>query len=299
MKTIGIDRDSYLVYEGNSMYGHGLFPTPTLLPADILNESDADLAPKKNSDLQRLPFIFIDDGYDPTSRVRKGRIYEKLESQPQQWYVHMHPAMPGESRKVTGSGYINKSLITFREFNFFPTLKHLGIENPLVVLGSNDQFTIWSVIDVETSISGETILFLKARKTIGVLPKINYDAIDGKYHHQIKDKLSRLADDIYKAGPDSIVDRSREAACAIVNAFLLELGYVEKDKDLGQLAKPLREKAEKRIASNCVESLALLHSRTKHAEQENKSLRRVTESDAEYAVQSVAMLLHELGFAHE
>jgi len=299
MKTIGIDSDSYLVYEGNTMYGYGLFPTPTLLPADILNELEDELAPEKNNDLQRLPFVFIDDGYDPTSRVRKGRIYERWDSQPQQWHVHMHPAVPGESRQVTGSGYIKKSLITFREFNFLPTLKHLGIENPLVVLGSNDQFTIWTVIDVETSISGETILFLKARKTIGVLPKVNYEAIDSKYHSQIKDKLGRLADDIYKAGPDSIVDRSREAASAIVNAYMLEKSLIEKDRDLGQLAKPLKEKAEKRIASNCVESLALLHSRTKHAEQQNKALRHVTEADAEYAVQSVSVLLHELGYVYE
>lgn len=299
MKTIGIDSDSFLIYEGNSTWGHAIWPTPEIIPAAIVEESLEDLSPKDNNDLLMMAFIFIDEGYDPASRIRKGRIFEKTESRPEQWHVQMHPAIPGEGRQLNAKGVIAKQLVSFRQFNFNPKLKQLEVNQPLIILGSNTQFTIWSVIDIETSISGETILFLKARKTIGVLPKINYAAIDNKYHAQIKDKLGRLADDIYKAGPDSIVDRSREAACAIVNAYMLELGYIEKDKDLGQLAKPLRDKAEKRIASNCVETLALLHSRTKHAEQQNKSLRHITEGDAEYAVQSVSVLLHELGYVYE
>lgn len=296
MKIIGIDSDSYLVYEGNSTWGHAVWPTPEVIPADIVEESSDDLSPTNNNDLLMIPFIFIDEGYDPSSRIRKGRIFEKTESRPEQWHVQMHPAIPGESRQLNAKGVIAKQLVSFRQFNFHPKLKRMGVDQPLITLGSNTQFTIWSVIDIETSISGETILFLKARKTIGVLPKVNYEAIDSKFHPQIKDKLGRLTDDIYKAGPDSIVDRSREAACAIVNAYMLKQGYIEKDKDLGQLARPLREKAEKRIASNCVESLALLHSRTKHAEQQNKSLRYVTEADAEYAVQSVAIVIAELGW---
>lgn len=122
----------------------------------------------ENNNIQRLPFIFIDEAYDPVSRVRKGKIYEKYDFQPNDWYVQMHPAIPAEGRQLGGKGVIKKSLVSSRQFNFEPVLKQLGIEHPLVIVGSNTQFTIWSVIDVETSISGKTILYLKARKTIGV-----------------------------------------------------------------------------------------------------------------------------------
>ena len=63
----------------------------------------------------------------------------------------MHPAIPAEGRQLGADGVIIKSLASFHQFNFEPILRKLGIENPLIVLGSNTQFTIWSVIDVETS----------------------------------------------------------------------------------------------------------------------------------------------------
>ena len=298
MKTIGIDTNNYLVYEGNGTYGHAVWPTPAILPAAIVDESSDDLSPEYNN-IQKLPFIFIDEGYDPVSRVRKGKIYEKYDSQPNDWYVQMHPAIPAEVRQLGAKGVIKKSLVSFRQFNFESVLKQLGVEHPLVILGSNTQFTIWSVINVETSISGETILFLKARKTIGVLPKIDYSAINGNYHNQLKDKLERLASDIHQAGPDSIVDRSREAASVIINTFLLEHEHIENHRDLGQLVSVLREKAEKYVAANCADTLAKLHSRTKHSEQEKRSVRRLNEIDAEYAIQTVVVLLHECGYVRD
>jgi len=294
MKTIGIDSDSYLVYEGNSTWGHAIWPTPEIIPAAIVEESLEDLTPKYNDDLHMMPFIFIDEGYDPTSRIRKGRIFEKTESRPEQWHVQMHPAIPGECRDLNSKGIITKQLVSFRQFNFNPKLKQLEIEQALVILGSNAQFTIWSVIDIETSVSGETILYLKARKTIGALPKVNYSMIDVQYHNQIKDKLNLLADDIYKAGPDSIVDRAREAASAIINIFLLSNKYIGKSKDLGQLVDELNKKAKKFITANCADTLAKFHSRTKHVEQDNKELRPINEQDAELAVQLVGEILYEL-----
>ena len=299
MKTIGIDQNNYLVYEGNSTYGHAIWPTPAILPASIVDESVDDLSPKFNNDLLRLPFLFVDDGYDPTSRVRKGRIFEKYEMQPNKWHVHPHPATPEDDDKHTNrNGVLPKLLATFREFNFQPKLRQLDISNPLIALGSNTQFTIWSIIDIETSVSGETIIFLKARKTIGVLPKVDYSKINAQYHEQIKNKLGSLADDVYKAGPDSIVDRSREAASAIINIYLSECEYIDKHRDLGQLVTPLRDKAKKYITANCVDILAKLHSRTKYSEQKNKGLRPINTHDAELAVQSVGMILNELNWAH-
>lgn len=297
MKMIGVEPNTYLVYEGNSMWGHAMWPTPELIPACIIDEEKEDLSPTNNNDLQKLPFVFIDGGYDPTSRIRKGRIYERQETQPNDWYVHPHAATPRDSRHAVKDGVLTKSLVTFREFNLQPVLNELKISNPLIILGSNTQFTIWSVIDVETSISGETILFLKARKTIGAIPKINYSSINEEYQKQIKDKLDLLTDDIYKAGPDSVVDRAREAASAIINVYLLSNEHIDKSDDLGKLVNPLKNKAKKFIVANCADTLAKLHSRTKHVEQDNKKLRPVNESDAELAVQLIATILYELEFA--
>lgn len=295
MKTIGIDTDNYLVYEGRSLYGHGVWPSPSVLPAIIFDEHNGDLTPSGNVRNDLPPFILIDDGYDPTSRVRKGRIYEKRQTvQPCEWHVYPHPAAPDKAEKINPNGVTRKQLATYCEFNFYPKLKELGVREPLIILGSNLQFTIWSVIDVETSMSSETILFLKARKTIGVIPKIDYSVIDEQHHSQIRGKLDILSDEVHRAGPDSIVNSSREAACAIINTYLLSNEFLTDEcKDLGQLVMPLQQKAKKYIVANCADTLAKLHSRTKYTEQENNDLRPVDERDAELAVQSIGIILRE------
>lgn len=298
MRTIGIDQDNYLVYECNNSWGHAIWPTPHTIPATIFDESASNLTPKENNHLVTLPYLYIDDGYDPTSRVRKGRIYERHGPlQPSQCFVYPHPAIPNDISAVNENGVIEKTLASFRAFNYSAIMKRRGFSEPIVVLGSNDQFTIWSVIDVETSIAGETIIYLKSRKSMGFLPKVNFSKIEDCYHAQIRDKLDLLLEDVYKAGADSIVDRAREAASAIINAYLLSQGHIDKHKDLGQLATPLKDKEQKYITANCVDTLAKLHSRAKTVEQSNKGLRAINEHDAELAVNSVGMILVELDFA--
>ena len=92
MKTIGFDTTNFLVYEDNTFLGHPLWPSPSLLPATIVGERNNDLTPLDNNRHEYPPFLFLDDGYDPTSRIRKGKIYEKFKSvQPYPWNVYPHP----------------------------------------------------------------------------------------------------------------------------------------------------------------------------------------------------------------
>lgn len=294
MKTIGIDKDSHLVYEGSTFWGHGFWPAPLLLPTAIIDESADDFTPPNDSSGDYPPYMLLDDGYDPTSRIRRGKIYQKYQAlQPYPWHVHPHPARPGDGQQIDDQGVIKRQLVTYCEFGFRSELQRLEMERPLIVLGSSTQFTIWSVIDLEASISGETILFLKARQTIGALPRVDYFKISNQHKKLIKAKLELLSEDLYRAGFDSIVDRAREAASAIVNAYLANNSPNDKQKDLGQLVIPLRDKAKKHIAANCVDTLAKLHSRTKYTEQQNKELRHNNSRDADFAVQSVSMLLRE------
>lgn len=298
MKTIGIDTNNYLVYEGNGFWGHALWPSPSLLPASIVDEHNDDLVPSENTRTDYPPFVFLDDGYDPTSRIRKGRFYEKYQDvQPAEWHVYPHPATPNEIQAVNVNGVIKKRLATFCEFNFYPKLKHLNIIDPLIILGFDTQFTIWSVIDVETSMSGETILFLKARKSIGVFPKVNYSEIDEKFKSQIREKLNILAEDVHKAGPESIVDCCREAITAILSAYLQMQGHKAGD-DLGDLVSEMRKrKPDLSVIGDLANVIARYHSRRKHVVQEKFSPRRITEQDAELAIQSVGVVLCDLGWA--
>lgn len=119
MKTIGIDEDNFLVYEGNNHWGHGVWPTPVILPMSITDESRKDLSPAHSTGLSYFPYIFIDDGYDPTSRVRRGRVYEKHNQQPYQWHVYDHPALDRKTKiPDPREDVLPKSLYTFQQCYF-------------------------------------------------------------------------------------------------------------------------------------------------------------------------------------
>ena len=300
MKAIGIDQDLYLVYEGQRGWGQAVWPVPTLLAASIIDESCKELTPAP-SELQRAPFIFVDEGYDPVSRVRKGRLFMKPNSPLEEWYLSPHPAVPGEQTKADlRKGLINKQLVTFWEFNWTPILTQLEIERPLVLLGNTNQYTIWSVIAVEASFSGEAIVYLKARKTLGALPRIKYDLIPESSREQVRAKIDYLATEINVAGPESIVDAVREAMTSILSAYAQQAGLAAAGLDLGKLANSLAQAPEqerKGIVINLAKTVALLHSRRKNSEQERRDIRPITEQDAELAIQSVATVVCDIGWA--
>jgi len=296
MKTIGIDQNNHLIYEGNGNWGHALWPSPSILPAYILS-FEGELELNNRTNIQRQPYIFIDEGYDPASRVRKGRIFEKTESSPSEWHVMPHPAL-NEKIPVSQEA-IRKQLVTFRGFNFSTKMQQERLNSPCILLGTNNHYTIWSVVDVETSISGETILFIKSRKVIGSLPKINYALINSSSNQNaIEEKIQLLSQDISNAAPDSVVDRCRESASAIINAYLAENNFLDKAKDLGQLENHLRNDANKHIVANLASALAKFHSRTKYVEQSNRKTRPVTEQDAEFSIHALGVILIELGWGY-
>lgn len=300
MKAIGIDQDSYLVYEGQRGFGQAVWPTPTLLAASIIDESSKELRPPPN-DLLWTPFIFVDEGYEPVSRVRKGRLFMKPDAPNEEWHLYPHPAVPGEQAQTAlRNGRLTKRLVSFWEFSWAPKLKQLAIERPLVLLGNTNQYTIWSVIAVEASFSGEVIVYLKARKTLGALPRIKYDLIPESSQEQVRSKINYLATEINIAGPESIVDAAREAMTAILSAYAQQAGLAAAGLDLGKLANALAqapERERKGVVINLAKTVALLHSRRKNAVQEQRAIRQITEQDAEWAIQSVGMALSDIGWA--
>ena len=233
-----------------------------------------------------------DESYDPVSRIRKGRIFLNNGNQPLHWKHIRHP-LHNNALNDLGA-----SLCTFSEFNFYSILESKGIINPYIVLGTGNHSTIWTIVDAEGSISGEVVLFLKARKVIGALPKVDYSLIiSAKDRSQIEEKLELLYKDLVSAVPDSVVDRCREAACAAGNTYLIQSGVTEKATDLGKVASNLTV-AGKQVAANQAATLATLHSRTKTIEQSNRGIRKVNELDAEFAVHSLGLILIELGFGY-
>lgn len=294
--NIGIERHSSLVYEGTSNYGHPVWPSPILLQVVIASEGDSEFKAAQVGNLTGDSLLFREETYNSSSRVRRGRLYRAGNLQPASWQVYPHPVLPYEIKEAEKrNGTLSKDVYSFSSFRLKQYLHEKKLDRPIFLLGAGEGFTIWTLVNIETSATGDEVVALRARKSIGALPHLEREKIlaaDGK---AVLEKIETLEEELFRAGPESIVDRSREAATAILSKYLQSAGKVDAGKDLGALAKAVAEEGFE-IVANAARIIARLHARAKHAEQEKKPLREITEQDAEFAVQAVGTILCDIGW---
>ena len=291
---IGIDRDSEIVFEGNNCYGaHIVWPSPMLTPAKFILASDKQVLPARYDTYTN--YLFREDTFDPVTRVRRGRFYKSNQTQPDRWTVMISPPMSADSfiQHKNAFTYFSCPKSEIPEFS--------EASQSLVVLGTENAFSLWKIINREWIYTNEFVVTLKSRQSLGALPEIDWALVPDK-SGLVKEKLETLADDIYRAGSESVVDRAREAAIAILSAHLQNEGITEAiGKDLGALTDLLDKrngKNSQRVVRCAAEIPQRLHSRGRHPEQEKRdNLRPIREQDAELAVQCVGVMLCDLGWA--
>lgn len=291
MINIGIDTNLGLVYEGDSHYGRGLWPTPVITPAKFVDLSNDEF--KAHTSSEHFGYRFREDSFDPIARIRRGRFYCAQGSQPQQWRVARHPGSPFDSITRDIHGF-SKSLDTF----FGNPIWHKHIKGrrdlPIVLLGIDERFTAWTIISVEAISTGEDLVTLKARNSFGILPQIIEDKIPEEFHAKLNQTLNTFVDEVHHSSPVSVIDRARDVASqALLAHFNLKRSEAQ---DLGELIKRLKTEGRV-IAENAANIIARLHARAKPSEQEKRELRPIREQDADLAVQCVGTILCEIGFA--
>jgi len=200
---------------------------------------------------------------------------------------------------VDQHGMINVAVSSYQPYRF-PANR--SISQDLIILGSSAGFSIWSVIGIETISTREELVTLKARQSFGALPEIYWDKVPSEHRHKVRETIEKLADDYRRAGSESVIDRAREAATAILSAYLQDKGVEKaKGRDLGDLVKTLVENIgphEQRILACAAEIPQRLHSRDKSSEKEKRDkLRPIREQDAELAVQCIGVMLCDLRWA--
>jgi hypothetical protein len=291
MINIGIEQNLGLVYEGDSHYGRGLWPTPVITPAKFVYLSDGEFKAHSSSDV--FGYRFREDSFDPISRIRRGRFYCAEGSQPQQWRVARHPGSPFDSISRDIHGF-SKSLDTF--FGNPVWYKYIkGKKNlPIVLLGVDERFTAWTIISVEAISTGEDLVTLKARNSFGILPQIIDSKVPSEFQAKFNQTLNTFTDEVHHSSPVSVIDRARDFA---TQALLAHFNLQKNDaQDLGELIKRLKVEGLI-IAENAANIIARLHARAKPSEQEKRELPPIREQDADLAVQCVGTLLCEIGFA--
>lgn len=294
MLTIGIEDREGLVYEGAIPYGRALWPAPIITPAKIVFESEGPLVAERSSGSITQTCRFREDYYDPVSRIRRGRFYFASGVQPSEWYVQPHPAMPLEGRSGDKHDLV-KRLDTFQSRSIWNEyFKDGRREQPLVLLGLDDRFTVWTIVNIEAISTREDLVTLKARSSLGILPVIRNDEVPASFRTRVDESLNAFVDEVHRSAPVSVIDRARDAASQVLLAYFGADG--NNARDLSALAKRL-ESEEKAIAASAAKIIARLHARAKPSERAKRIMRAIREQDAELAIQCVGTLLCELGWA--
>jgi len=262
-------------YEGSRAFLRAIYPRPTVSPVRL-------------EDFPHFEIIFREDSYDATTRVRRGRFYQKIGSLNIQTDRISYLPYP---RPIEFSG----SVIDFP--NAFEQSDKLNAtlrskEGYDVLIGFGDAATRWRIIDAEALSDGTTLFTLKSFSSFGLLPVLKSDA------PEIRSAYEKVVDAV-KYAPVSIVDVCRDSAYVILAE---KFGQA---KDLGDLIKKIENSlAEKDniMVPSAAKIINRLHPRGKAAEQARQSragkpLRPVVDDDAQLAIRLFGFLLTELALA--
>lgn len=296
---IGVDENRGLVFEGDSYYGaHLVWPVPVMTSARFVDSSAKDYSNAHSG--SPVTYYFREDMFDPVSRIRRGRFYKYANASGGNWQVIYSPHVSIPHSGTNGDAlFCERSLSDYRPCVISGELNDLGLAQSIVVLGKEKSSTIWSIIHIETSFTGEEMVTLKARQSLGALPAVNFQSLPPPDAKNIQEALQTLEDDYHLASPESVVDRANEAATRILNAYLFLCEGKTQDSlykatlAIGKLAAEVK----KEVARNAADIVRLLHGRTKYAVQKENNARVIREQDAELAVQCIGVMLCDLGWA--
>jgi len=280
--NIGLDKNRGKVFEGcASNYGRELTSPPVISRCKLITDK-SQLTAGAHYECESDGYIFREDFFAPKSRIRRGRFYKPSESLTDQWKDEQNPQM----------NLGDRSTYTYRRTSIWSYFHREGHRDIYVLLGEGQRYTVWKLVDMEVIFTGEELHTLKALSTFGLLPGLLDNEIPQDALPLVQDTVTKVVDDMYTASAESIVDHCREAAAAIISAFVEKPG-----KDLGKLVQPLRElPTPLNLAANAADTLAKLHSRRKSSEIQKHGFRRIQDEDAQHAVSCLGLIMVELGW---
>ena len=232
-------------------------------------------------------YIFREDSFDATTRIRRGRFYQSAgDIQPTRVRFH-------ESGEATVLSH------RFLSYGQRPTTK-------FVAIGVED--SLWRILGAERITTSEWLVTLKARGGAGLLPEINADAIPEAGRSDVVKAVDHMVDVAHRETPGSIVDVARNTAALLMTTYAATLESEPEEqkkileKDLGKICGHFRQiegLKDRNVAIFTADILARLHPRNKYNEQQRHSLRPITEEDATFAVSAIGLLLNEFGWTQE
>lgn len=297
---LGIEENTGLIYEGSSDPEIPAIPTPAVLQAKLI-ESDADWsALPRGIAVDPMQWAFREDSFDPVTRIRRGRLYQPIGTQPTDQFVVLHPYDDPMRRQAHSNGRFVKRLNVYVTCSQLLNMPRRG-EGHTLALGNNDAASAWLIVSTEMLANRAVMVTLKAQSAYGVLPPLDDAKVPAALRVAVKQSFERVLDSAFRESPSSVVEHCRDALQVFISRWLVTQGQDEavKREELAPIAGLVEKSPYKLVCvANLARVVARLHGgRGKTNEREDKGARELTDEDAELAVQIVGFALRDLGWA--
>lgn len=301
MSRLGIDRSTGFIYEGRGDPTYPAWPTPVVSQVTLI---------EMPSDLQKLPssfdsnpftWMFREDSFDPVSRIRRGRLFQKFTNQgSDRMSVEAHPAIPSESSSFGFTGKVSKELGLYIECTDLLNKANKG-EGLRLAIGVSKAYSFWRIVQTECTVNQDILVTLRAESAFGILPDIETSKIHPESMADVQSAIDRVLNAAYRELPTSVVDQCRNAATVLIARWMHQetKGCKPHEHDLGtwikEVQKHFTQKPRMALCS-ALEIINKLHPRGKDNEKVRLELRPVTEKDAEFAVHVIGFVIQEIGW---
>jgi hypothetical protein len=143
---------------------------------------------------------------------------------------------------------------------------------------------------------GGILLTLRIDGYMGVLPELALDVVPAEVRSELSGKMDLIVASAARSDPDSTIDRCRDALSIVFGWKCGERG-LDLAKSIDKFLEAVAEKDN--VMSWAGRLVSRLHSRAKPSEKQRRQTRGVGEGDAQLAVECVAIVLREVGWALE
>ncbi|MFM0619770.1 hypothetical protein PQR37_37565 [Paraburkholderia nemoris] len=302
MSRLGIDRTTGQVYEGKEDPRYLAVPTPVVSQCKFI-ESLSDLGSLPiGLDQDPFAWIFREESFDPVSRIRRGRIYQSLgNSGWESVLVDAHPFASSDYGTGRTDGRVSKQLCVYIHCSQLLNKPQRG-EGTRLAIGVAGSFSMWRVLQTESTVSQDVLVTLRAESALGILPALDESKIHPENLAHVKQAFERVLNAAYRELPTSVVDQCRNLCVVLVSRWLYQCSGDKSvlGEDLARCIKAIQRQFgqdSRWLLRSTLEVVNMLHPRGKGNERHRYSLRDVIEEDASLAVHATGFVVREVGWA--
>jgi hypothetical protein len=297
---LGIEYHSGLIYAGSNAPEIALPPGSSITQATLIAGPEDWARLPRDSRATGMEWVFLEDFFDPVTRVRRGRLYEPISGRAQPSpcnVIASHEDLLRAGRTL--AGMISRELFAYAACGSLLSRPRQG-QGATLALGTQRASSAWRVLQTEIVVGGAVLVTLRALTAFGILPDIDWEKIEPRFRSDVDAAYGRALESAFREAPTSVVDQCRNAITVVLSRWLVQQGQDPKiiGKDLADVAKAAGTLPhEKHCAQRLGEIVARLHNRGKENVRAAKELRNIVDEDAELALQGLGFVLREISWA--